>query len=205
MALQIVDRDNKKVAEIELDKTVFEKVHKAPLYYMMKAARNALRHGTSAVKDRSDINKTTSKMYRQKGTGRARHGARKVGIFVGGASTHGPRSRSYWEKVNKKLKHLGYREVLKHLLQNERLKVINEFKFEKPSTREAAALLKNLGLKSALVILPAAQNEAFLSFRNLRGVTVASEANLNIHDFLACRAVLVRRAFFESLKERYGL
>jgi len=205
MTLQILDTNNKKVGDVELDKSMSEKVKKAVLYYAVKASRNNLRHGTASVKDRSDINKTTKKIYRQKGTGNARHGAKKANIFVGGASTHGPHPRSYVEKVNKKFKAQSYREVFKYLIQNDSLKILKEIKIDKPSTKEGAKVLKNLDLKKALVILPQENKNAHLSFRNLRDVKVINESNVNVYDMLRYENVVLTADCFGKLKERYSL
>ena len=175
------------------------------MYYIVKANRNNLRHGTASVKDRSEINKTTKKLYRQKGTGNARHGARKSNIFVGGASTHGPRPRSYFEKVNKKLKMKGYQEAFKYLIQNDHLKVLNELNFDKPNTQEAGKTLGKLNLRKALVVLTKDNTNARLSFRNLKDVKVISDENINVYDMLRYENVVVTAESFEKIKERYTL
>lgn len=206
MSIAVIDKDNKKVSEISLDAGLQDKVNKAVLYYAIKAARNNLRHGTAAVKvDRNDINATNKKIYRQKGTGGARHASRSANIFVGGNSAHGPRPRSYFESLNKKAKVAGYRETFKHLIQNQALKVFDKIEFDKVSTKNAAALLKKIGLTKVLVILPQENTKARLSFRNLKDVKVISELNLSLLDMLRYENVIVTAPFFEALKVRYVL
>jgi large subunit ribosomal protein L4 len=205
MQLAILDKNNKKVSEINLGEAAGEKVNKAVLYYAIKAARNNLRHGTAAVKDRSFVTMTGKKSVRQKGTGGARHGSRNANIFVGGGSAHGPRPRSYVEKVNKKFKAVSYREAFKYLIQNNNLKVIDQIQIAKPSTKEAAKILSVLGLQKALVILPDTDQNARLSFRNLRNVCVISESNINIYDLFKYENVVLTAAYFDKMKAKLSL
>lgn len=205
MSLAVLDTKNKKVRDIELAKDVAEQVNKAVLYYAVKAYRNNLRHGTASAKDRSEVNKTNKKIYRQKGTGNARHGARKANIFVGGGSAHGPKQRSYFEKLSKKFKETSYREVLKYLIQNDSLKVLDAIEFKKTSTKAACTVMQTLKLSKALLILPRANKTVYLSFRNIRDVKVVFEDNLNLYDMLRFENVVVCANYFEKLKERYGL
>lgn len=203
MGLPILDIKNNKVREIELSADLQEKVNKAVLYYALKASRNALRHGTSQVKDRSAINKTNKKIYKQKGTGNARHASRKANIFVGGGSAHGPHPRSYVEKVNKKFKKISYTEVLKYLIQNNLLKVLESFSLDKPSTKAASQVLKTLGLNKALVIVSKDNQNMKLSFRNLKDVKVINEENINFYDALRYNALVLDLESFEKIKTRY--
>ncbi|MBU0504905.1 MAG: 50S ribosomal protein L4 [bacterium] len=205
MDLQVIDINNKKISQIDVSDVMAEKVNKKILYYAVKAARNNLHHGTAKVKDRSEINKTNKKTYRQKGTGNARHGARRANIFVGGASTHGPRPRSFSEQVNKQFKKRSYQEVFKYLIQENKLKVLNEINFAKASTKEAAAILAKLELIKALVVLPAENETAKKSFRNLKDVGVVNEININLYDMLRYDAVVMTEEYFKQVKERYAL
>lgn len=201
----VLNSENKKVGDITLPDTVKQKVNKAVLYYALKAGRNALRHGTAAVKDRSQVNMTNKKIYRQKGTGGARHAARSANLFVGGGSAHGPRPRSYVEGVNKSFRQTSYREVFKYLIQKDQLKLLDKVEFAKPSTKIAAGLLKTLGLAKALVVLPKDDLSAQRSFRNLRDVKVINEQNLNVLDMCQFENVVMLAPYFESIRGRYGL
>jgi large subunit ribosomal protein L4 len=205
MQIAVVDINNKKLRDITLAPAAEEKVNKAVLYYAIKASRNALRHGTAAVKDRSFVSMTNKKTWNQKGTGNARHGARSANIFVGGGSAHGPRPRSYVEKVNKQFKKTSYREAFKYLIQNNALTVLDKVAFAKPSTKQAFAVTQKLGLKKALVILSQEDRNAHLSFRNLRDIAVIAEHNLNVYDLFKYGNVVVTAAYFDQLKERFGL
>jgi len=205
MALQVVDTKNKKVSDVALAEGASEKVNKAVLYYAVKAARNNLRRGTAKVKDRSEINKTNKKIYRQKGTGSARHGARRANIFVGGGSAFGPKPRSFNEKINKKFKKSSIQETFKYIIQNDGLKILDKLEFSKPSSKEAAGVLKNLGITQALVIVNQENKNAQMSFRNLKDVKVVNDNNLNLYDMLRYENVVLSAQVFEQYKERYSL
>lgn len=204
MTLTVVDKNNKKVRDLDVNiKT--EKVNKAVLYYALKASRNNKRHGTAAVKNRADIAMTTKKLHRQKGTGGARHGARSASIFVGGNSSHGPTPRSYHEYLSKTFKKKSYHEVFKYLIQNDLLKVVSEFKFAKPSTKEAVKLLSGMKVKKALVVLPQDDKASELSFRNIRDVKVVHDNNLSVYDLLRHENIILTEGCFAQVKERYAL
>lgn len=205
MLLDVVDQKSKKVGQVDLGQIADEKVNKAVLYYAVKALRNNLRHGTVKTKTRSEVNRTNKKIYRQKGTGSARHGPRSANIFVGGGNVFGPNPRSYFEHLNKKTKQLGYREVLKYLAQSNAIKVVDKFAFDKPSTKAAAKFLADTGFKKALVVLPKGEENAGRSFRNLKDVLVANENNLSLYDMLRYENVIMTSEFLNQLKGRYGL
>lgn len=207
MQLAIIDQNLKSVSKQELSDALKEKLNKAVLYYGVKALRSNLRHGTVKVKTRSEVERTTKKIYKQKGTGNARHGNRRVNIYVGGGNVHGPQPRSYNEKINKKFKVKCYHEIFKFLVQNEGLKIVDDLKFSKPSTKDAVKFLNGVGFEKAVVILPTdvAYKNAELSFRNVKNVKVLSDNNINFFDLLKYGKVVVLKKTFENLKERYAL
>lgn len=205
MSLAIVDKNNKKVKDAAVTIDAGAELNKSALYFAVKAARNNLRHGTAKVKDRSEINRTNKKPFRQKGTGNARHGAKKSNIFVGGASAFGPRPRSYNEKMNKKFKAVSYREAFKYLIQNDSLKIVDQLNFDQPKTKEAAQVLKNLNVTKAVVVVPQDNSNAQLAFRNIKDVKVLKDNNLNLFDMLKYDTVVMTADVFESVKERYSL
>ena len=208
MQLAVIDQNFKSVSNLTLSDEMGEKLNKAVLYYGVKALRSNLRHGTVKVKTRSEVERTGKKVYKQKGTGNARHGSRRANIYVGGGNVHGPQPRSYNEKINKKFKSRCYHEIFKFLIQSDSLKVVSEFNFAKPSTKDAVKFLKGVGFdKKALVLLPtdAAYKNAELSFRNVKDVKVLSDININFFDLLKYSKVVVLQKTFENLKERYAL
>lgn len=205
MMLEILKSDGKTARKVELSQSAKDKVNQDLLYYGVKSLRTNKRAGTVKVQTRGEVNRTGKKIYRQKGTGNARHGACTANIFVGGGKAHAPRPRSFFEKLNKKTRRRAYQEVFKYLLQNGKLKVLETISFDKPSTKQAAKVMSALGLKKALVYLPAVEQNARLSFRNLFEVNVATEGNLNLYEILRFDNVVMTAKFFEGLKERYAL
>lgn len=206
MQLDVIDQNNKKIRSIDLGKGVEdEKVNKAVLYFAIKAQRNNLRHGTVRTKTRGEVNRTNKKLYRQKGTGNARHGPRSANIFVGGGNVFGPLPRSYFEHLNKKMKKVSYREALRYLALNSQLKLVDKLDFAKPSTKSAAKLMQGIGFKKALVVLPQSDENSQKSFRNLKDVKVINECNLSIYDLFRYENVVMTGVFFEQLRERYSL
>lgn len=207
MQLAVIDQNLKSVNKLTLSEEMGEKLNKAVLYYGVKALRSNLRHGTVKVKTRSEVNRTGKKVYKQKGTGNARHGSRRANIYVGGGNVHGPQPRSFNEKINKKFKSRCYHEIFKFLIQNDNLKVVSDLSFAKPSTKDAKKFLKGVGFEKALVVLPteAAYLNAELSFRNIKDVKVLSDNNINFFDLLKYSKVVVLQKTFENLKERYAL
>lgn len=203
--LEILKSDGKTARKVELSPSTKDKVNQDLLYYGVKSLRTNKRAGTVQVQTRGEVNRTGKKIYRQKGTGNARHGACTANIFVGGGKAHAPRPRSFFEKLNKKTRRRAYQEVLKYLLQNGKLKVLETISFDKPSTKQAAKVMSALGLGKALVYLPVAEKNARLSFRNLSEVNVATEGNLNLYEILRFDNVVMTAKFFEGLKERYAL
>lgn len=205
MTLTVIDVHNKPQSEVTLKLDVKEAADKSLLYYAVKALRNNLRHGTVKVKDRAEINKTNRKIYKQKGTGNARHGSRRPNIFVGGASAHGPRPRSYNEKINVQFRKSGIQEAFRYLIQMGALKVIDKLNLDKPKTKEAAKILRQIGAEKALIILPQAETNAHLAFRNLKDVKVINDNNLNVYDLLCYENVVITSPSFATVTERYGL
>ena len=207
MQLAVIDQNLKSVSKLNLSEEMGEKLNKAVLYYGVKALRSNLRHGTVKVKTRSEVDRTGKKVYKQKGTGNARHGSRRSNIYVGGGNVHGPQPRSFNEKINKKFKSRCYHEIFKFLIQSDSLKVVSDLSFAKPSTKDAKKFLKGVGFEKALVVLPteAAYQNAELSFRNIKDVKVLSDNNLNFFDLLKYSKVVVLQKTFENLKERYAL
>ncbi len=207
MQLAVIDQNLKSVNKLTLSEEMSEKLNKAVLYYGVKALRSNLRHGTVKVKTRSEVNRTGKKVYKQKGTGNARHGSRRANIYVGGGNVHGPQPRSFNEKINKKFKSRCYHEIFKFLIQSDSLKVVSDLNFAKPSTKDAKKFLQGVGFEKALVVLPtdAAYQNAEKSFRNIKDVKVLSDNNINFFDLLKYSKVVILQKTFENLKERYAL
>jgi large subunit ribosomal protein L4 len=158
------------------------------------------------------VDRTTKKLYRQKGTGRARHGARGAPIFVGGGIAHGPHPRSYAYRLPKKVRHLAMRSALSVKAAEGRIAVIVQLDLERPKTGPLAKLLRAVGgdvrqrseshrTESVLLVTAAPHQVTERSAANLRGVRVAPAASLNVHDVLRADLLMFTREALEKVTE----
>lgn len=141
------------------------------------------RQGTAKTKDRSEVAYSTKKLIRQKGSGGARHGSRKAGIYTGGGRVFGPRPRDYRFKLNKKLKQLARFSALSYKVRENALIMVEPFTMDAPKTKEFIQILKNIkaGDRKILFILPENSQNIYLSSRNLPQVTVKSVDEINTY------------------------
>jgi large subunit ribosomal protein L4 len=163
------------------------------------------RQGTHKSKERAEINRTTKKLKRQKGTGGARAGSMKSPLFVGGGRVFGPRPRDYSFKLNRKLKHLACMSALTYKAKDNNIIVLENFNFEQPKTKSYIDLLKNLKLdgKKALVVLPSHDNNIYLSSRNVQRNKVTTASELNTYDILNAQHLVIVEGSVAALENRF--
>jgi len=163
------------------------------------------RQGTHKSKERAEINRTTKKLKRQKGTGGARAGSMKSPLFVGGGRVFGPRPRDYSFKLNRKLKHLACMSALTYKAKDKNIIVLENFQFSAPKTKNYVDLLKNLNLdgKKALVVLPAHDNNIYLSSRNVQRNKVTTASELNTYDVLNAHQLVIVEGSVAALENRF--
>lgn len=163
------------------------------------------RQGTHKSKERAEINRTTKKLKRQKGTGGARAGSMKSPLFVGGGRVFGPRPRDYSFKLNRKLKHLACMSALSYKAKDKNIIVLENFKFDQPKTKNYVDLLKNLNLtnKKALVVIPAHDNNIYLSSRNVQRNKVTTASELNTYDILNAQQLVIVEGSVAALETRF--
>lgn len=179
--IEIKNAEGKVVETAEFNSAVYGIEPNIPVVHQVVVCQAAsLRQGTHATKNRSAVSGGGKKPWRQKGTGRARQGTIRAPQWVGGGTVFGPTPRSHARRTNAKEVKLALRSVLSGKLADGELVVVDNFAFEKPSTKQAVALLANLGVsgRRVTVVVNDEDIDAFLSFRNLKEVTVigASEA-----------------------------
>ena len=142
-------------------------------------------------------------MYRQKGTGGARHGARSAPIFVGGGVAHGPRVRSHATQLPKKVRQLALKHALSAKAGEQRLVVLDEARLDAPKTKELSAKLAKLGVTNALVIDGETLDENFArAARNLPNFDVLPAQGLNVYDVLRRDTLVLTKAAVEKINER---
>lgn len=143
------------------------------------------RLGTHKAKSRGEVSRTKAKWYRQKGTGRARHGSRNAPIFVGGGVAHGPRPRSYVQKMPRKMRRLALRSALSAKAAEDRIIVLDAVDLAEPNTRAMVSVLNQLEVDgSVVVLLPEGNENVEKSASNLSKVKTLRAQYLNVHDLL---------------------
>ena len=150
------------------------------------------RQGTSKTKDRSEVAYSTKKLGRQKGGGGARHGSLKANIFVGGGRVFGPKPRDYRNKLNKKVKDLARKSALTYKMQDSAIKVVEDFQFEAPKTKDFVALMNNLQLpeKKVVLVLSEQNKNVYLSARNLPRVAVVTVSELDTYTIMTANSIV---------------
>jgi large subunit ribosomal protein L4 len=163
------------------------------------------RLGTHKTKTRSEVTRTKSKWYRQKGTGRARHGSRNAPIFVGGGVAHGPRPRKYTKKMPRKMRRLALRSALSAKAAEERIIVLDAIDFDGPKTRSMVDTLENLSVDgSAVILLPERNENVELSAGNLPDVKTLRAHYLNVRDLLKYDYVIIPTGALSVVEEILG-
>jgi large subunit ribosomal protein L4 len=159
--------------------------------------------GTHKVKTRSEVSYSTKKIYRQKGTGGARHGARSAPIFRGGGVYKGPTPRSHAHDLTKKFRKLGLKHALSAKANAGELVILDAADLKGAKTKELAKAVKNLGWKKALVIDGAEVNANFaLASRNIEGLDILPSQGANVYDILKSNTLVLTKAGAEALEAR---
>lgn len=201
--IEMKDASGKKVKDAELSAAVFEiepNVH--VMYEVVRSQRAARRQGTHDTLTRGQVRGGGKKPWRQKGTGRARQGTIRAPQWAGGGTVFGPHPRSYAFKVPAKVVKLAMRSALSAKLADGEIVVVDQLSFEKPSTKQAAEVLKNLGLEGRVtIIVPDDEVNIFLSFRNLSKVRVIGVSELNTLDFIDNKALVLTDAALTRIEE----
>ena len=201
--IEMKDASGKKVKDAELSAAVFEiepNVH--VMHEVVRSQRAARRQGTHDTLTRGRGRGGGKKPWRQKGTDRARQGTIRAPQWAGGGTVFGPHPRSYAFKVPAKVVKLAMRSALSAKLADGEIVVVDQLSFEKPSTKQAAEVLKNLGLEGRVtIIVPDDEVNTFLSFRNLSKVRVIGVSELNTLDFIDNKALVLTDAALTRIEE----
>ena len=203
MKLDVIKLDGGSAGSVDLDEALFGLEPRADiLHRVVRWQRNNAQAGTHKVKTRSEVKYSTKKIYRQKGTGGARHGARSAPIFRGGGVYKGPVVRSHGHDLTKKFRKLGLRHALSAKMAAGELVIIEDAATE-GKTAALAKQVKNLGWKRALVIDGASVNEDFLAAsRNIEGLDILPTMGANVYDILKRDTLVITRAGIEALEAR---
>lgn len=188
MQVEVLNISGKKTAKkVDLVDSIFAvEPNDHCIYLDIKQFLANQRQGTHKTKERADINRTTKKLKRQKGTGGARAGSMKSPLFIGGGRVFGPRPHDYGFKLNKKVKCLARTSALTYKAKENAITVLEDFTFEAPKTKNFVDLVKNLKLsdKKTLFVLGDTNKNVYLSSRNIQGTKVVKASDLNTYDIL---------------------
>lgn len=190
-------------AEIELNDSIFGLEPRVDLMQRVVVWQLAKRRaGTHKVLTRGEINRTKKKLYRQKGTGQARHGARSAPLFVGGAKAMGPVQHSHAFDLPKKVRALGLKHALSSKAKNGSLVVLDSAKSAAIKTKDLAKQLGQLGVENALVVDGKFDRNFQLSARNLAGIGLLPASGLNVYDILNRDKLVLTTAAVKAIEER---
>jgi large subunit ribosomal protein L4 len=203
MKLDVIKLDGGKAGSIDLNEALFGLEPRVDiLHRVVRWQRNNAQAGTHKVKTRSEVSYSTKKIYRQKGTGGARHGARSAPIFRGGGVYKGPTPRSHGHDLPKKVRALGLKHALSAKAKAGELVVIDAAVSD-GKTSALAKAVANLGWKRALIIDGAAVNENFAqAARNIEGLDILPTMGANVFDILKRDTLVITKAGLEALEAR---
>ncbi len=204
MKLDVIKLDGKKAGSIDLDEALFGLEPRADiLHRVVRWQRAKAQAGTHSVLGKSDVSYSTKKIYRQKGTGGARHGSKKAPIFRHGGVYKGPTPRSHAFDLPKKVRALGLKHALSAKAAAGELVVVDSLNIAEAKTAAVAKAVKENGWKRVLVIDGAEVNENFArAARNLEGVDVLPSMGANVYDILRRDTLVLTRAGVEALEAR---
>jgi large subunit ribosomal protein L4 len=209
MELSVLNKEGKETGrKVTLNDRIFGvEPSDHAIYLDVKQYMANKRQGTHKAKERSEVTGSTRKIKRQKGTGTARAGDIKSPIFKGGGTVFGPRPRSYEFKLNKKVKQLARKSALTYKARENRILVLEDFNMEAPKTNEMVAIKSNLQIadKKSLFVLPAENNNIYLSSRNLQDVSVVIASELNTYQILNAKTIVLLEGSVKKIEETLKL
>lgn len=177
--------------------------HEHSVYLDVKSIRANARQGTHKAKERGEIKGSTKKLKKQKGTGTARAGSIKNPLFRGGGRVFGPRPRTYSVKLNKKVKVLARKSALSAKAKSGALKVIEDFTFDNPKTKEMANVINSIegGKGKYLFVMAEKDNNLLLSTRNISNARMITASNISTYDIMSAGNILLAEGAIAKIKE----
>jgi large subunit ribosomal protein L4 len=201
--LDVLNTSGEKVSTVDLADSIFDVPVKSSVLHDVVTMQLANRRaGTAAVKHRSDVVGSGRKLFKQKGTGRARRGDIKSPLLKGGGSIFGPNPRSYSYKVPKKVRKLALKMALSSKCQEKQLVVLDQFDLEEIKTKRFVEVLKGLNLGKTLIVTDAENPNLELSSRNVPSVKVLRCEGLNVYDVLNCVTLVLLEPSIQGIERR---
>jgi len=205
VSLPVYDRTGAKVGTYDVDPAqLAPRISKQLLHDVVVMYQANRRQGSAKTKSRAEVKGTTDKMYRQKGTGRARAGSRRSGIRAGGGHIFAKRPRDFSYRLPKKAVRLATRMAVASRIVDDEITLIDDLAFEQPKTREMAAILKALKIDGVTLLVAVADYDVnvYKSIRNLAGVSVMPVAELNALSVLHPRRLLMTTSALDAFREK---
>ena len=207
MKLDVIKLDGGKGGSIELSDDIFgiEDIRTDILQRMVTYQLAKRRSGNHKIQVRNEVSRTGKKMYKQKGTGGARHGSRRAAQFVGGAKAHGPVVRSHAFDLPKKVRAMALRHALSSKVKTGSLVIVDDVTLAEPKTAALRANFATLGWMNALVIAGPEVNGNFkLAARNIPNIDVLPNAGLNVYDVLRRHTLVLTKSAVEAIQARFA-
>ncbi len=210
LSISVVDISGKSAGKISLPKSIFAvKINDILLAQAVRVYRANKRQGTQSTKTRSEVSGSTKKIYRQKGTGRARHGDKKAPIFRGGGIAHGPKPRDFSLTFPKKMRRLALFMGLSQALKNQNVSVITGLEKIAPKTKKMVEVLKALKVHNdknpfkILLVTPGKIDSINFGGRNIEGVSIRQASLLNAYQVLNSQKLIFTKDALPKLEETF--
>jgi len=194
------------VGELELNKDIFDvQINEALLHQVVRMQLANKRQGTQSALTRAEVRGGGAKPWRQKGTGRARHGSIRSPIWIKGGVVFAPKPRDYSFKMPKKMRRQALKSALTSKVKNDEILVLDSLELAQPKTKEMVKVLKNLGVNGkALVVLPEKDEVVARASGNIQGIKLASVNTLNVYDILNYDKFIITQEAVQKVEEVYA-
>jgi len=203
--VSVYNMEGKEVGTMELNDAVFGvEVNEHLVHAVVVAQLANKRQGTQKAKTRSEVSGGGRKPWRQKGTGHARQGSTRAPQWTGGGVVFAPTPRDYTIKLNKKERRLALKSVLTAKVQENKFIVLDELKLDEIKTKKFQAVLDNLNVNKAMVVLNENDKNVVMSAKNIPNVITAQTNTINVYDILKYNTMIVTKAAVETIKEVYA-
>lgn len=194
---------NEKVGEVDLNEALFGvSVDPHLLHSVVRMQLAGRRAGTACTKTRVEVQGSSAKPFKQKGTGRARSGSKRSPLWRGGGVSHGPKPKDYSFKLSKKTRRLGLRMALSARVAENNFKVLDNFIIDEIKTKKFVAVMRNLDLQNALIVVPEYIESLEKSSQNVYGFKVISTVGLNVYDVLNYKYIILLQNSIDQLEKR---
>ena len=204
--VKLVSFQGEQVSDLQLSYSVFAApIHVPAMHQVVVAQLANLRQGTHSCKGRGEVRGGGRKPWRQKHTGRARHGSTRSPIWVGGGVAHGPSPRDYSQKVNKKVRRLALRSALSLKVRDNLLTVVDHIDLDTPSTKEMLGFIDKMGVKKPLIVLHEPNDAVSKSVRNIPDARAINVGNINVYDLLNYQNLILTQEAVARIEEVYSI